>query len=101
MKHTKGEFIIGTPKQEQTVPELWVCHVYVYTKFSNRELHAKVYGDTEEEVIANAKLTAVAPDFISICDEILILWHSKSSNMNKKEPIYLEKIRQALRDATE
>lgn len=51
------------------------------------------------EIKANAKLISAAPELAEICYGILQLWHAKSSNMYKKEPDHLEKIRKALKKA--
>jgi hypothetical protein len=52
-----------------------------------------------EEQEANAKLIAAAPELYDVCVNVLTKWHSKSSNFNKKEPEYLQPIRDALQKA--
>jgi hypothetical protein len=54
----------------------------------------------KDEADANGRLIAVAPDLLNACDAVLTLWHSKSSNRYKKEPAYLEQIRNAIKKAT-
>jgi len=58
-----------------------------------------VFGH-DEKAMANSKLIAAAPELFEVCNEILNLWHSKESNMYKKEPAYMEQIRKALNKAT-
>lgn len=51
------------------------------------------------EVEANANLIAAAPELLEACNLVLNAWHSKISNMHKKEPEYLEIIRKAIKKA--
>lgn len=55
----------------------------------------------DNEVAANARLIAAAPELLITCDAVLTAWHSKLSNMHKKEPAYLQQIRDAIQKATD
>ncbi len=56
---------------------------------------------TIKEQRANAKLNVVAPKLLKCCVDALEDWHSKPSNFNKKEPMYLQEMRDAIKEATE
>lgn len=58
-------------------------------------------GEHVAENLANAKLIAAAPDLLKVCCLVLDEWHSKTSNMYKKEPIFVQLAREAIRKATE
>ena len=55
----------------------------------------------KEEAEANGRLIVAAPELLECCDAVLTAWHSKNSNMYKKEPEYLQQIRDAIQKATE
>jgi hypothetical protein len=54
----------------------------------------------KNEAEANGKLITAAPELLYACYTVLTDWHSKPSNMYKKEPAYLEQIRNAINKAT-
>uniref|UniRef100_A0A6H1ZRM5 Uncharacterized protein n=1 Tax=viral metagenome TaxID=1070528 RepID=A0A6H1ZRM5_9ZZZZ len=43
---------------------------------------------------------SIAPELLVACKMVLEAWHSKLSNMHRKEPPYLQVIRDALDKAT-
>ena len=90
MKHTKGKWLTDRPSFE----EITVCT-------EKMDICTVLCIDIdEEEAEANAKLIAAAPELLNACDAVLTTWHSKLSNMHKKEPAYLQQIRDAINKAT-
>jgi len=52
-------------------------------------LRAVVYGSTEEEIEANTRLIAAAPELLEIAAEALNWWHADDSNFDKREPEFI------------
>jgi hypothetical protein len=97
-KHTQGEWKI-----------LWgnYTHFATINADCTHRICALEVNEAEKwripsnEQIANAKLIAAAPDLLNACDSVLTAWHNKLSNMHKKEPLYLQQIRNVIKKATE
>jgi hypothetical protein len=107
IKHTPGPWTFRPDPTEvkcNTCHQVKVNYPWNYLiEGKARSLIAKIWapvGDSYSDE-ANAKLIAAAPDLLEACDAVLTKWHSKPSNFNKTEPIYLEQIRKAIKKATE
>ena len=90
-KHTKGEWEFIAPVIISTETKEEIALIKAMSIGAGRQ----------NESLANAKLIAAAPELLECCDAVLTAWHSKSSNMQKKEPAYLQQIRNAIKKATE
>ena len=101
MKHTKGEWGYSDSLLKSD------GFLEIFSSFDEDGISpiADVHADNEgiirspEEAIANAKVISATPNLLEACEEVLNDWFSYDEHFSEKEPIYLEKVRNAINKA--